>query len=45
MYIVAPIIDEYPSFHADYVEEAPYVSFLELAMKYEEHIQQWVLKI
>jgi hypothetical protein len=51
MDILAPIIEEYPRFYVDYVEnenylnEAPLVIFLELAMEYEEHIQQWLLKV
>jgi hypothetical protein len=51
MDILAPIIEEYPRFYEDYVEdenyveEAPPISFLELCMEYEEHIQQWLLKV
>jgi len=51
MDILAPIIEEYPKCYANsmkdesYMEEAPHISFLELCMKYEKHIQQWLLKV
>jgi len=45
MDILAPIIEAYTGLHANYVEDVPPISFLELAIEYEEHIKQWLLKV
>jgi hypothetical protein len=48
---ISPVIEEYPMMYAKYVENSNYVeeaflvSFFALAMYYEEHIKQWLLKV
>ena len=42
---ISSIILEFPRFYEYNVEESPSISFLEICMECEEHIQKWLLKV
>jgi hypothetical protein len=45
MDILASIIEEYLVLYEYYVEKFSHAHFVELAINFEKHIKQWLLKV